>query len=130
MLQPLSVKPEPRGKLPQEGTQFLFEPQDARGKKIGKRRLDFVQLLQMRDVTAALYREHKTFWRLAVPARKGIGALQRIMRAVDLDRVDLPAGISQLIGMPQPARIERPAPAAIVPAGDPDPYRPRAAHRA
>ena len=51
------------------------------------------------------------------------------MGAVDLDRVDLPAGKGQLIGMPQLARIKGAAPAAIVPAGDADADGARTAHR-
>ena len=47
-------------------------------------------------------------------------ALQRIMRAVDLDRVEMPAGVGQLVVLSQPWRIKIAAPAAIPPAGDAD----------
>src|SRR5207302_2956317 len=87
------------------------------------------------DETAALNGEDETIRRLVMPAGEGFGALQRIMRAVDLDRVEMPAGISQFVGLAQLLRVEAAAPAGIAPAGDADadPARPRcggAAHRA
>src|SRR5436853_1331884 len=89
----------------------------------------------MGDEPAALDGKDETVRRLVMPARERFGALQRIMRAVDLDRVEMPAGVGQLVGLAQLLRVEAAAPAGIAPAGDadPDPARPPcggAAHRA
>src|SRR5262249_19477323 len=84
----LSVKSEPRRELPQEWTQLFFEAQDAGSKEIGERRLDVAKLLQMGDEPAALDGEDEALRCLVVPTRKGIGMLQRVMGAIDLDRVD------------------------------------------
>ena len=129
MVETLGVKFEARRELPQEGAEFLVEAQYAGGEEIGERRLYVSQLFEVGDEPAALDREDKTFRCLVAPSGEGFGALQRIMRAVDLDRVNLPAREGQLIGMPQFARIKGAAPAAIVPAGDADADGARTAHR-
>jgi hypothetical protein len=74
----------------------------------------------MCDEAAALDREDKIFRRLVMPAGKGFGALQRIMRAVDLDRVEMPAGIGEFVFLAQLLRVKAAAPAGIAPAGDAD----------
>ncbi len=129
MVETLGVKFEARRELPQEGAEFLVEAQYAGGEEIGEGRLYFFQLFEVGDEPAALDSEDKPFRRLVAPPGEGFGALQRIMRAVDLDRVDLPACEGQLIGMPQAARIKGAAPAAIIPAGDADADGARSAHR-
>src|SRR5215472_11211131 len=128
MFEPRTIEPEPGRELPQKRAQFLREPQYTRGKKVGERRLDVMQLLQVRDIAAALDREDEAFRGILVPPRKGIGPLQRIMRAADLDRADLAAGAGKLVRLAHSARIERAALAAVAPAGDADPHRPAAAH--
>ncbi len=129
VVETLGIKSEARRELPQEGAEFLVEAQYAGGEEIGERRLYVSQLFEVGDEPAALDREDKPFRCLVAPSGEGFGALQRIMRAVDLDRVNLPAREGQLIGMPQFARIKGAAPAAIVPAGDADADGARAAHR-
>jgi hypothetical protein len=124
----LGVKFEARRKLPQERVQLLLEAQHAGGDEIGERRLDVAKLLQVRDKPAALDGKDKAFRSFVMPSGEGVGVLERIMGA-DLDRVDLPAGIGELVGMSQPGRIKAPAPAAIGPAGDADANCPRTAHR-
>src|SRR5215471_6728354 len=79
-----------------------------------------MQLLLVGDIAAALDREDEVFRRILVPPREGIGPLQGIMRAVDLDRVDLAAGVGELVGLAQSPRVERAAPVAVVPAGNAD----------
>ncbi len=129
MVETLGVKFKSRRELPQKGAELLFEPQYTGGEEIGERRLYIIQLFEVGDVPAALDREDKRFRGLVMPPGEGFGALQRIMRAVDLDRVDLPAREGQLIGMLQAARIKGAAPAAIVPAGDADVDGASTAHR-
>ena len=129
MVETLGVKSESGRELPQKRAELLFEPQYAGGEEIGERRLYIIQLFEVRDEAAALDGEDKAFRGLVVPSGEGFGTLQRIMGAVDLDRVDLPAREGQLIGMPQAARIKGAAPAAIVPAGDADADGPGTAQR-
>ena len=122
------VEPEAGRELPQEGAELLLEPQHAGGEEIGERRLYIMQLFEVSDEPAALDGEDEAVRGVVMPSCEGVGALERIMRAVDLDRVDLPAGVGQLVGMAQPARIKGPAPAAIVPAGNADADGPGTAH--
>ena len=124
MVEPRRVEPDARRELPQEGAQLRLEPQYAGGEEIGERGLYIMHLFEVGDETAALDGKDKAVRGLVMPSREGVGALERIMRAADLDRVDLPAGIGQLVGMAQPARIKRAAPAAVVPAGNADTDRP------
>jgi hypothetical protein len=116
-----SIEAEARRELPQKRAELLLQPQDPGGEEIGERGFDVAQLLHMGDEAAALDGEDETVRRLVMPAREGFGALQRVMRAVDLDRVDMPAGIGQLVGLSQLLRVEAAAPAGIAPAGDADP---------
>src|SRR6202022_287421 len=92
--------------LPPEGAGLLLQPQDAGGKEVGERRLDLAQPPDVGDEPRALDREDKALRGLVVPAGKSVGALQRIKGAVDLDRLDLPAGIGKLVGLPQARGIE------------------------
>ena len=112
MVEALGREAEARRELPQHGAELLLEPQDAGGEEIGERRLDLAQPPDMRDEARPLDREHKALRGLVVPAGKSVGALQPIERAVDLDRVDLPAGIGKLVGLQQAGRIEVSAPSA------------------
>src|SRR5204863_1640716 len=114
------IETEARRKLPQKRPELFFQPQYAGGEEIGERRLDVAQLFHMRDKTAALDREDKIRGRFSVPALEEFRPLQRVMRAVDLDRVDMPAGVGQLVLLAQLPGIKAAAPAAIAPAGDAD----------
>src|SRR5205814_3092546 len=99
--------------------ELFFQPQYAGGKEIGERRLDVTQLFHMRDKAAALDREDKIRGRFSVPALEEFRPLQRIMRAVDLDRVDVPAGVGQLVLMAKALWIKRAAPRRIPPTAKP-----------
>src|SRR5205823_3480443 len=92
----------------------------ARSKEIGERRLDVAQALHMGDKAPSFDREDKALGRRLSPSGKKIGPLQRIERAVDLDRIDMPAGISELVPLPQPLWIKDPAPTRVIPAGQTD----------
>jgi hypothetical protein len=129
MLETLAIKLEAWRELPQDRPQFFLEPQDTRSKEIGKRCLDVTKLLEVGDKSAALDRENKVFGSVLTPSRKRVRVLQRIVGAIDFDRVDLAAGISEFIGMPQSSRIKVATPSAIAPAGDTDADRSRATHR-
>src|SRR5436305_2965113 len=75
----------------------------------------------MGDEPAALDCEDEPVRRLVMPLREIFRPLQRIMRAVDLDRVEFACGIGEFVTLPQPFRIKAAAPAAITPARDADP---------
>src|SRR3546814_18391146 len=77
-----------------------------RGEEIGKRRFDFPKPLQVGDVAAAFDRENEVVRRLGAPAPKAVRPLQRVKGAVDLDRVELTAGIIQFATLRQTLRIE------------------------
>src|SRR5205807_7456914 len=111
------VEAEAGRELPQKRAELILQPQYPGGEEIGERCLDVAQLLHMGDEAAALDGKDETVRRLFMPAREGFGALQRIMRAVDLDRVEMPAGVGQLVGLAQLLRVEAAAPAGIAPAG-------------
>src|SRR5438067_5531937 len=106
MVEPLGIEAEARRELPQKRPELLFQPQHPRGEEIGERRFDVAQLFQMRDEAAALDREDKIIGRLVMPAGEEFGPLQRIMRAVDLDRLEVPAGIGELVALKQLVRIK------------------------
>src|SRR5437764_15418820 len=80
----------------------------------------------MSDETAALDREDEIIGRFVVPASEEFGPLQRIMRAVDLDRIEMPAGIGELVALAQLLGVEAAAPAGIAPPRDADPDAARA----
>ena len=93
MIEPFGGEAEARRELPQHRAELLPEPQDTGGEEIGERGLDLAQPPDVGDEARALDREDKILRGLVVPTGKSVGALQPIERAVDLDRVDLPAGI-------------------------------------
>src|SRR5215469_3841009 len=129
MIETFGREAKARRELPQHGTELLLEPQDARGKEIGERGLDIAQPPDVSDKARTLDREDKLLRGLVVPPGKGIRALEPVKRAVDLYRVDLPAGIGQLVGLQQAGRIKVAAPWRIGPTRDPNSYVPAAAHR-
>src|ERR1700694_1234796 len=99
MVEALEREAEARRELPQERAEFLLQPQDPGGEEIGERRLDLAQPPDVGDEPRALDGEDKALRGLVIPPGKGVGALQRIEGAVDLDRLDLPAGIGKLVGL-------------------------------
>src|SRR3546814_13700826 len=107
------VETEIRRKLPQDRSKLAPEEQQPRGEEIGKRRFDFPKPLQVGDVAAALDRENEVVRRLGAPAPKAVRPLQRVKGAVDLDRVELTAGIIQFATLRQTLRIEYAAPGRI-----------------
>lgn len=86
----------------------------------------FQQLQHVRDVTTALHRKHESRWGerspVAVVLRtlKRIERAKRIGRAVELDGLEEPPWVGQLVRVPQPIRIEHAAPRRIMPSGDAD----------
>ena len=129
MVEAFGIEAEIGRELPQARAELLLQPQDARGEEIGERGLDLAQPPDVGDVARALDGEHKALRGLVIPASKGVGPLQRIKGAVDLDRLDLPAGIGELVRVQQTGRIKVAAPRRVGPAGDADPHNAAAAHR-
>src|SRR5712671_5318824 len=127
MVETFGREAKARRELPQAGAELFLEPQHARGKEVGERRLDVAQPPDMGDEPRALDREDKAVGGLVIPPGKSIGALQPVERAVDFDRVDLSAGVGEFIGLYETWRIEISAPRPVGPAGDPDPHGARLA---
>src|SRR5690606_25121739 len=67
-----------------------------------------------------LDREHEPARRRRVPGGEVGRPLQRVERAVDLDRREALGRVAQLVALSQTTRVEGPAPACVVPAGDAD----------
>src|SRR6185503_11084704 len=73
-------------KLPQDRTELDAEIGDARREEVRKRLLAVAKLQHVRDEARTLDAEDEAVGRLVAPARVELGPLQRIKRAVDLDR--------------------------------------------
>jgi hypothetical protein len=84
--QDVLIEGQVRRQLPEDGPEFGLQRQHPGGEEVGQRRVDIAQLLQMGDEAAALDREHEVGRRLFGPAVIGLGTLQSVKRAVDLDR--------------------------------------------
>src|SRR5262245_20680618 len=76
----------------------------------------------MGEKATALHREHEVVGRVRVPAEIARRPLERVERAVDLDRAEPPAGELELTPLRQALRIEDAAPRGVAPAGDADPH--------
>ena len=74
--------------------------------------VDVAELLHVRDEPAALDREHEAVRGGVPPAPVAARPLQRVERAVDLQRVEGPRRELQLAPLHQAARVERPTASA------------------
>src|SRR5690606_20624827 len=116
----LLVEGERGRELPENGSEFLLQPQDARREEVRERRPGAPQLPVVGDVTSALDGEAEAGRSLEAPLPVRLGPLQRIERAVDLDRVEAQAGMLELATGGKAGGIEVAAPAWVAPAGDAD----------
>ena len=110
MVETLGIEAKGRRELPEDRAELLLQPQDAGGKEIGERRLDLAQPPDMGDEARALDAEDEIRRRLGVPARVAFRALQRVERAVKLDRRKPARCVLELATLRQALRIERSAP--------------------
>jgi len=118
--EPRRVEPELRRELPQDRPELLVEREHARGEEVGERRRAVAELLVVRDEAAAFHREYEVIGRLGVPAPIARRPLQRIERAVDLDALEPPAGVVELLCLGQAERVEDPSPRRVAPPRDAD----------
>ena len=116
----LRVELHVRGKLPEQRPELAAEQQHAAREKIRERRIDVAQAADMRDVARALDREHEIARRLVVPTLPAGWVLQRVERAVDLDRIELLRGKFQFALVRELVRIEDAAPTGVPPARNAD----------
>jgi len=118
------IEPKLRRKLPQNRPELRAQSQHTRCNKFGQRLAYFSQPQHVRDVPRTLYRKDKILRRGVGPARKinNRWSLQRVERAVDLDRPENPGRLLQFTRLRQIFGIESPAPALIPPAGNPNPH--------
>src|SRR5690606_23005474 len=97
--------------------------EEPRSEEVRERRLHVLELAHVRDVAAALYREHEVVRHLVAPARVARRRLQGIEAAVQLDAVEALRGVAELQALRQALRVELPAPARVPPARDADANR-------
>jgi hypothetical protein len=116
----LLVEARHRRKLPQDGAQLWAQLEKSRGQEVGQRRFDAAQLEHVRDVTAALDRKHESLRRMFRPLSVAGRPLQRIERAIELDRGENARGVFQLARLRQPARVEVAPPRRVAPARNAD----------
>src|SRR5207248_703982 len=95
---------EHRRELPQERAELVLEAQDPRGVEIGERLFYIAQPEQVRDIARALDGEHEPGRRVRIPLLVVFGPLQRVERAVDLQRGEMPAAEFELAPLRQPLR--------------------------
>src|SRR5258708_35907103 len=87
---------------------------------MGERLVDPVERQQVRDMARALDREDEALGRLLVPLLVVLRPLQRIERAVDLHRREMPGAELELAALRQARGIEDLAPGLVAPAGNTD----------
>src|SRR5690606_2731208 len=117
------VVAELRRELPQERAELAAQLEEPRSEEVRERRLHVLELAHVRDVAAALYREHEIVRHLVAPARVARRRLQGIEAAVQLDAVEALRGVAELQALRQALRVELPAPARVPPARDADANR-------
>ena len=96
--------------LPEDWPELLAQVRDPGGQKIGERLLHLGEPPEVCDEARALDAEDEIRRRLGVPARVAFRALQRVERAVKLDRRKPARCVLELATLRQALRIERSAP--------------------
>jgi hypothetical protein len=122
LLQPSGVEAEARRQLPENGPELFFQLQHAGRKEIRQARVGIFQSLEVRDEATALERKHEAFGRRVTPGAVTLWPLQRVERAVHLDRVERAAGKSELLLDPDALGIKNAPPGLVAPARDADPH--------
>ncbi len=110
--------------LPQHRPELRPQGEHPGGQEVGQGSGGIGELLHVRDEPAALDREDEVRRGLLRPRGEAGRALQRVKRAVDLNRVHAFGHVRQLPAVRQLVRIERAPPRLVRPAGDPDPRLP------
>ena len=107
--------------LPKEGAELVAQVGDAGGEEVRERRLDVVKTQHVRDIARALDAEDEARRRVVVPGGVILGSLQRIERAVELDRRQGARRVFELPVLRQALGVKRSAaPRRVAPAGDAD----------
>ena len=106
--------------LPEDRAQRRTEAQNSRREEVGQRGLEAAQLQHVRDVAAALDREHEPVRDLPPPGVARRGAGERIERPVHLDGRQPRREKSELARLDQSRGIEIAAPARVQPAARAD----------
>src|ERR1700729_306572 len=91
-----SIVFEVRRELPQNWPQLVAKIEKSRGEEIRERLSHLLQPSDVRDVARSLDGELEVLWGLLAPFRIAFRALQRIKRAIDLDRWQQARRIVQL----------------------------------
>src|SRR6185503_15077059 len=115
------IEAEHRRELPEERPELVAQVEDSRGEEVRERLVDVFQPQQMRDVARALDAEDEARRRLAVPLVVILGPLQRVERAVELDRGKVRAAELELAAVGEAFGVPDTAPRLVAPAGNADP---------
>src|SRR4051794_8053077 len=110
MLEHFRIERKGLGELPEDRPELSFEIEQSGGEEVRQRRIDIAKLQVVSQVLVTLYRERESRRRRVAPAGVALRPLQRIERPVDLDRIELPRRVVELIRLAQPLRIEDAAP--------------------
>src|SRR5690606_17099964 len=127
----LGLELEGGRKLPQDGSEFAPETQQAGCEEVGHGiETGFIAKPQhVGQVAWPFDGEYKAVWRGIVPLLVARGCLQGVMRAVDLYRLHLPRRKLQLSRLRELGRVEVFTPPGITPSGDSYAYGHRDAAR-
>ena len=117
----LAVELQVRRKLPQQRSELVAEREQSGCEEAAERLRRVLQAADVRDVAAALDREHEVGRGLLGPVPVARRPLQCVEAAVELDRVQPFRGVAQFVLVGEALRIERRPPRGVRPAGDPDP---------
>ena len=119
-LEALGLEGQHRRELPEDGAELVLQLEDAVGEEVGQRRLDLLEPAHVGDVLRPLDGEDESGGGVLVPLGVVLGALQRVERAVDLDRGKHARGVLQLLRLRQLLGVEHATPRFVAPAGDAD----------
>src|SRR6202012_4490342 len=117
-LHALGIERHLRWELPKHRAELASERQHARGEEVRERGARVPQLLHMRDETRPFHGEHEVRRRFVMPLLPSRGRLQRVERAVNLDRSDLARREFEFLALRQSRRIENAPPWRVSPARD------------
>src|SRR6185503_9951269 len=109
------IEAEHRRELPEEWPELVAQVEDSRSEEVRERLVDVLQPQEMRDVARALDAEEEARRRLAVPLVVILRPLQRVERAVDLDRGKVRAAELELAAVGAAFGIPDAAPGFVAP---------------
>jgi hypothetical protein len=105
-IHPIPIKGIGGGKLPEEGAGFASQLQDAAGEEVGESIVNQGELLIVSDESASLDRKDKFIGGVLGPPAEYLGGFEAVKGPVQLDRVEMVAGMSQPGALGQTGWVE------------------------